>query len=142
MLQFWSEKLKGEPIYSMVVGSRSMKRVFLLSLIALAGCGGDWKAKAVDDAEALVRQQVGDPRLRFAHVQVTGDSRSGQACGYYQRPNVLGGTDGVRFIYFVDGADGQNPYIDDPSAPYPKNKDAFELNWREQCVNLGYKADL
>jgi hypothetical protein len=115
-----------------------MKRLLALSLLGLAGCGPDWRAKAATDAEALMRQQLKDPSLQFAHIMVTGDSDSGQTCGYYERSNQLGGMDGVRFIAFIDGAGGQNPYIDDPSAPYPENKGDFELNWRTQCVDLGY----
>lgn len=46
--------------------------------------------------------------------------------------------DTTRFIVFIDGAGGENPYIDDPSAPYPRNKDDFALNWRTQCLELGY----
>lgn len=115
-----------------------MKRLFILSFIGLAGCGGDWRTKAVDDAEALVRQQLNNPSLQFAHVQVTGDSQTGQTCGYYKEPNTFGGNKGIRFIFFIDGAGGQNPYINDFSAPYPENKDDFALNWRTQCVDLGY----
>jgi len=116
-----------------------MRRLLvLISLIGLAGCGSHWREKAIHDGEALVRQQLHDPSLQFAHVQVTGNSHSGQACGYAQRPNVLGGKDGIRFIFFVDGNGGQNAYIDDASAPYPRYKEDFELNWHTQCLNLGY----
>ena len=38
----------------------------------------------------------------------------------------------------IDGAGGQNPFIDDPAALYPTNKDDFALNWRAQCLDLGY----
>lgn len=109
-----------------------------LGCLALAGCGGDWRAKAVDDAEALLRQDRGDPALKFDHVAVTGDSSSGQACGYFERPSAYGGTTSTRFIYFIDGAGGQNPFIDDPAATYPTNKSDFALNWRTQCLELGY----
>lgn len=109
-----------------------------LGCIALAGCGGDWRAKAIDDAEALLRQDRGDPALKFAHVAVTGDSSSGQACGTFERPSAYGGTTSTRFIYFIDGAGGQNPFVDDPAAPYPANKSDFALNWRTQCLDLGY----
>jgi hypothetical protein len=106
--------------------------------MGLAGCGGDWRAQALDDAKTLVRRQLNDPSLQFARVQVTGDSQSGQTCGYFEKPNAYGGTTSTRFIFFIDGAGGQNPYIDDPSAPYPENKADFEVNWRSQCLDLGY----
>ena len=115
-----------------------MRYIFILSLIGLVGCSGDWRAKAMNDAETLVRQQLNEPSLKFAHVQVTGDSSTGQACGYYERLDPRGGIDDTRFIVFIDGAGGQNPYIDDPSAPYPRNKSDFALNWRTQCLDLGY----
>jgi hypothetical protein len=69
-----------------------------------------------------------------------GDQQTGQTCGYFERPNSLGGKDAVRFIVFIDGAGGQNPFIDDPSAPYPTNKSDFALNWQTQCLDLGYSA--
>jgi len=115
-----------------------MRCLLILPLIGLAGCNGDWRARAVSDAETLVRQQFNDPSLKFAHVQVTGDSSSGQTCGYYERSSPGGGVDTTRFIVFIDGSGGENPYIDDPSAPYPRDKSDFALNWRTQCVDLGY----
>lgn len=115
-----------------------MKRIFLLAILAITACNGDWRSKAIDDSEALVRQQVKEPSLKFANVQFVGDRSTGQTCGYYEWQNPGIGTVKVRFISFIDGAGGQNPYIDDPSAPYPKIKSDFELNWRTQCLELGY----
>lgn len=116
-----------------------MRSIFILSLLGLAGCSnGDWRAQAINHAESIVRQQLNDPSLTFAHVQVTGDSNTGQTCGHYERPDPGAGIDDTRFIVFIDGGGGQNPYIDDPSAPFPKNKSDFALNWRTQCLDLGY----
>lgn len=115
-----------------------MRCISILPLIVLAGCNGDWRAKAMSDAEILVRQQLDNPSIKFAHVQVTGDSSTGQTCGYYEKSDPGGGIDTIRFIAFIDGAGGENPYIDDPSAPYPTNKSDFALNWRTQCLDLGY----
>jgi hypothetical protein len=118
-----------------------MKRLMLLLLIGASGCqNADWQAQAVKDAEDLVRQQMNDPSAQFYRVQFTGDNRSGQTCGYFQAKTAEGGAVDTRFIVFIDGGGGQNPFIDDPSAPYPTNKDDFELNWRTQCVELGYSA--
>ena len=116
-----------------------MRPWMLLGLAALAGCQGDWRARAMADAESLVRDQVGDPSLQFAHVQYTGDDRTGQTCGYYVRQTPDGGQSSTRFIVYIDGGGGQNPYIDDPSAPYPTNKDEFDFDWSSQCLDLGYK---
>ena len=65
----------------------------------------------------------GDVRVAVAvsdHVNVWGYETHGDLCG-------------------IDGGGGQNPFIDKPSARYPLNKDDFELNWRTQCLDLGYK---
>ena len=118
-----------------------MKSLLVITLISLAGCSsgnGDWRAKAVNDAEALVRQQINDPSVKFVRVEFTGDRESGQTCGYFERPDPGVGIDDTRFIAFIDGGDGRNPYIDDASAPYPKSSSDFELNWRTQCLELGY----
>ena len=116
-----------------------MKRFLLLVLITLGACQADWRTQEVKDAEALMRDQLKDPSVEFSRVQFTGDDRTGQTCGYYVIHTPDGGEVSTRFIVFVDGAGGQNPYIDDPSAPYPTNKDDFALNWRTQCLDLGYK---
>ncbi|MGD9811609.1 MAG: hypothetical protein AB7U35_09795, partial [Sphingobium sp.] len=105
---------------------------------SVGGCNSDWRAKAVDEAEELMRQQLNDPTTQFNRVQFSGDQQSGQTCGYYERPNAPVGKHSVRFIVFIDGAGGQNPYIDDPSAPYPINKSDFALNWKTQCLDLSY----
>ncbi|MCW6532563.1 hypothetical protein NED98_20135 [Sphingomonas sp. MMSM20] len=104
-----------------------MKRIFLLAILAITACNGDWRSKAIDDSEALVRQQVKEPSLKFANVQFVGDRSTGQTCGYYEWQNPGIGTVKVRFISFIDGAGGQNPNIDDPSAPYPKIKSDFRI---------------
>ena len=87
-----------------------------------------------------MKQALRDPSLHFARVQFTGDPESGQTCGYYERANEFDGKDRARFIVFIDGAGGHNPYSDSPSLPYPENKSDFELNWQEQCLDLGYSG--
>jgi len=116
-----------------------MRRLIFLALIGVTGCQAHWRADAVKDAEALVRKQVNNPSLQFSRVQFTGDNRSGQTCGYFVERTPDGGEVSKRFIVFIDGGGGQNPFIDDPSAPFPTNKDDFTLNWRTQCLDLGYK---
>jgi len=119
-----------------------MRCMLALLLIGLGGCsGGDWRARAMNNAETLVRQQFSDPSLKFVHVQFTGDSNTGQTCGYFERPDPRGGVSDTRFIVFIDGGGGENPFIDAMSAPYPRNKSDFALNWRTQCLDLGYRFD-
>ena len=105
-----------------------MRRLMMLAILALGACHWGWKDHAIQSAEDMLRQQVGDPSLKFSRVESTGDDRTDD-----------GGEVATRFIVFIDGAGGQNPFVDDPSAPYPANKDDFELNWRTQCVDLGYE---
>jgi hypothetical protein len=112
--------------------------LFLTALIFLTGCWADWRTQAVNDAEELVRQNLKDPNLHFSRVQFVGDNQSGQSCGYFNRKTADGGETGTRFITFIDGGGGQNPFIDDPAALYPTNKEDFALNWRTQCLDLGY----
>jgi hypothetical protein len=117
-----------------------MRSLLVLAMLGLAACNSDWRAQAISNAEAMIRAQVNDPSLLFSRVQFTGDDRSGQTCGYFTRRTADGGEANTRFIVFIDGGGGQNPFVDDPSAPYPVNKDDFQLNWRTQCVVLGYTA--
>jgi hypothetical protein len=116
-----------------------MKAFTFIAFVVLAGCDSDWRGRAIGQAEDLVRDQLKDPALTFSRVQFTGDSRSGQTCGYALVRPPGGGEVPTRFIAFIDGAGGQNPFIDSPSAPYPANKDDFAPNWRTQCLDLGYK---
>jgi len=116
------------------------RSIVLGCLVVLSGCGGDWRATARAQAEDIVKDALHDPSLKFSHVQVTGDEQSGQTCGYYEHANEFGGKDTARFIVFIDGAGGHNPYSDSPSAPYPADKSDFDLNWRTQCLDLGYSA--
>jgi hypothetical protein len=116
-----------------------IRTLILLSLVALAGCQVDWRAQAINNAKRLVREEVRNPSMEFTRVQFTGDNRSGQTCGYYLTRTADGGQVTTRFIVFIDGGGGQNPFIDNLSARYPLNKDDFALNWRTQCLDLGYK---
>lgn len=116
-----------------------MRWLVVLALIGAAACQADWRQQAMNDAETLIREQVKDPSLHFSRVQFTGDDHTGQTCGYYVISTPDGGEVSTRFIVFIDGGGGQNPFIDKASAPYPTNKDDFALNWRTQCVDLGYK---
>ncbi len=57
-----------------------MRRLLIFLIIGLTDALAIGERGEINDAEALVRQQVNDPKLKFAHVQFTGDSSSGQTC--------------------------------------------------------------
>jgi hypothetical protein len=131
--------MASKPALGRVDREGPVRRLIFLSLVGLASCQGDWRVQAVQQAETLIRDRVGDPSLQFTRVQFTGDNVSGQTCGYFVRRTADGGEVDTRFIVFVDGANGQNPFIDEASSPYPINKEDFALGWRTQCLDLGYK---
>ncbi len=54
--------------------------VFCALLCACSG-SGDWRADAIASAEGKIRGLVADPGATFSHVQLTGDSSTGQTCG-------------------------------------------------------------
>ncbi len=85
-----------------------------------------------------MRTEVHDPTIKFYRLQFMGDNRTGQTCGYFSTQASDGGIITKRFMSFIDGNGGENPFIDDMSARFPKNKGIFELNWQDQCVKLGY----
>jgi len=119
-----------------------MRPLLLLPVAILAGChagGGGGASPATKAAEALVRKSVSDSKIQFSRVQFLGDADTGQTCGYFTRPNAIGGTDAVRFIVFADGNSGENPFIDQPSSPFPVVKSDFAVAWSKLCVKLGYQ---
>jgi hypothetical protein len=84
----------------------------------------------MSNAEAMIRAQINNPSLQFSRVQFTGDDRSGQTCGYFTRRTADGEEVSTRFIVFIDGGGGQNPFVDDSSRALSGEQDDFQLNWR------------
>ena len=114
------------------------KIVLLLSgCIGLTGCGGDWRAEAIADAESKVRSEVDDPIAQFSKLQVTGDSSTGQTCGV-----VIVKTGGheelARFIVYIDGTAG--PYLDKTMGTHPMSQEKFDTAWQNDCLNEGYNS--
>ena len=116
-----------------------LRKAVAIAALLLAACHEDWRGKAITDAEDVVRKTIGQSSLQFSKVQFTGDANSGQTCGYFVTKAADGSQKRTRFIAFIDGNSGQNPYVDDWSSPFPDNKNDFELNWRTQCLELGYR---
>ena len=119
-----------------------MRRLVLILAAGLAAChGGGGKpaplSKTVKEAEALVQKLTNDKTIKFNDVQTVGADATQKTCGYFTRPNSVGGTDSVRFIAFTSGNGGENPFIDDAHSPYPLKKSEFADAWKA-CVRDGY----
>lgn len=111
---------------------------------ALAGCvflsacdTGDWRQDAINAAEAKMRTEVSDSSAAFSGVQVTGDNRTGQTCGYVEAENgPLAGATG-RFIVYIDGT---GPFVEHHMGRKPIAQDRFDFAWRYDCLKEGYRS--
>lgn len=117
-----------------------MKRGLILVLILLGGCQRvDWRAQAIAKAEAQIRVEVSDPKARFSHVQLTGDSATGQTCGVVtaragpEAPEKSG-----RFIVYIDATAG--PFIEAGMGNSFLSQEDFDRAWQGDCVREGYRA--
>ena len=116
------------------------KLIFIGGLCGLASCNaGDWRASAIAHAEDLVRVEVNDPTARFTNEQVTGDSSTGQTCGFVR---VKGGATTLskvgRFIVYIDG--GAGPFVEAGMSPRALSREDFDFQWQNDCLNEGYKS--
>ena len=112
-------------------------------MCAALGCGAcqaaDWRQTAIANAERDVRVEAGDPRATFSAVQVTGDQSTGQVCGRVTAHNnsILSGSP-ARFIFYIDGGGGNNPWVE--GNPGPHIAPDFDFNWNADCVHEGYSG--
>ncbi|MDR3511177.1 MAG: hypothetical protein P4L73_06065 [Caulobacteraceae bacterium] len=116
-----------------------MRLMLLGGCLALAACDGQaWRAGAASRAEEQVRQVVSDPSAQFSRVQVTGDDRTGQTCGFasVRTPDGLGHL--VRFIVYIDASAG--PYVEAGLGRQVLTQDNFERAWQADCVKEGYDS--
>jgi hypothetical protein len=122
-----------------VLAALSISIAVSLCACVKAGAPADWRADAIAHAEDQVRGLVSDPSAPFSRVQVTGDDKTGQTCGYV---SAKGGPDGsvytVRFIVYIDHSAG--PFVDPALIPGPLSSRAFEGAWRSDCLKEGYQA--
>ena len=109
-------------------------------LLLLASCNApDWRAKAAQDGEQKVRDDLGDPSLEFSAVQVVGDSRTGQVCGKVLGKTVYGSVgEPVRFIVYIDGSAG--PWIEGQHGRDTVSDSRFDFAWQNDCINEGWRA--
>ncbi|MBZ9867992.1 hypothetical protein LB515_21675 [Mesorhizobium sp. CA15] len=104
-------------------------------LSACSGSAGDWRGDAIVSAEARMRSLTNDPAASFSHVDLTGDSASGQTCGVIaSKVGIF--TKEARFIVYIDGA---GPYVE-PGLGSSMSQADFDWAWKNDCVNEGYKG--
>jgi hypothetical protein len=109
----------------------------ICSCLALSACDGqDWRARAIADAEARMRTEVNDPSARFAQVQVTGNSRTGQTCGFVDARSGSGRERTGRFIVYIDGTAG--PFVEADMGSRSMSAERFDFAWRNDCLKEGY----
>ncbi|MGC1302544.1 MAG: hypothetical protein WA840_09225 [Caulobacteraceae bacterium] len=114
--------------------------LLLFGLPGLAACGGpDWRTQVIAQAEGKMRSEVDDPSAAFSRVQVTGDDKTGQTCGFvtakvglYQTPKT------GRFIVYIDQTAG--PFVEAKMGHEVMDQDAFDGAWQADCVKEGYNA--
>ncbi len=109
--------------------------VFCALLCACSG-SGDWRADAIASAEGKIRGLVADPGATFSHVQLTGDSSTGQTCGVIMA-KIGAFTKQARFIVYIDNSAG--PFVE-PVMGQSMSLVDFDWAWKNDCVNEGYKG--
>ncbi|RAZ90420.1 hypothetical protein DPM33_12905 [Mesorhizobium hawassense] len=116
---------------------RKASKLLLLGVLlsACTGSSGDWRAEAIASAEAKMRGLINDPAVTFAHVDLTGDSATGQTCGVIIAKIGIY-TKEARFIVYIDGA---GPYVE-PGLGSSMSQADFDWAWKNDCVNEGYKG--
>lgn len=102
--------------------------------IMLVACSkSDWRADAIADAEGQIGTQLDAPSAHFTRVQLTGNSSTGQTCGFVTAKSVSAPEKTTRFIVYIDGTAG--PYIE-----FRMDAQAFETAWQNDCRREGYDS--
>lgn len=116
---------------------RQLPNLLLIGALLSACTGsGDWRADAIASAESKMRGLINDPSATFSHVQLTGDSATGQTCGVIIAKIGIY-TKEARFIVYIDNTAG--PFVE-PGMGQPMSQADFDWLWKSDCVNEGYKA--
>src|SRR6185437_9556770 len=89
-------------------GILGTKFLLIGGCLSLAACNGrDWRAQAITNAEEKVQIEVNYPAAEFSRVQVTGNSTTGQTCGYVTvKTGYAQLKRTARFIVYIDGTAG------------------------------------
>lgn len=112
----------------------------IFACVGLAACNGqDWRTQAAASAEDKVRAEVNDSAARFSRVQVTGNSTTGQTCGYVTVKAGYAGLDNTaRFIVYIDGTAG--PFVESSRGMHAVSQQRFDFAWQNDCLKEGYKS--
>jgi hypothetical protein len=112
----------------------------VIACVPLIACNApDWRPAAIADAEGKVRQEISDPAAQFTRVQITGDSKTGQTCGYTTaNVGAFGMQHTLRFIVYIDATAG--PFVEAGMGQHPVSQQDFDRDWQSDCVNEGYRA--
>jgi hypothetical protein len=120
------------------MNNRWLLPVLLSGLAGLAGCNpGDWRQDAVEKAEAKMRTELSDPSAIFSRVEVTGNSRTGQTCGYVEAEAGPSVNERGRFIVYIDGA---GPFVEHDMGRKAMSQDRFDFAWQYDCIKEGYHS--
>ncbi|TPK57746.1 hypothetical protein FJ546_25815 [Mesorhizobium sp. B2-4-19] len=116
---------------------RQIAKLLLLPALLSACTGsGDWRAGAISAAEGKMRDLISDASATFSHVQLTGDSSTGQTCGVITA-KVGAFTKEARFIVYIDNTAG--PFVE-PGMGQSMSRADFDWAWQNDCLNEGYKS--
>ncbi|TGQ50947.1 hypothetical protein EN836_26595 [Mesorhizobium sp. M1C.F.Ca.ET.193.01.1.1] len=80
-----------------------------------------------------MRGLVNDPAATFLHVQLTGDSSTGQTCGDITA-KIGAFTKGARFIVYIDNTVG--PFVE-PGMGQSMSQADFDWAWDERLPQRG-----
>ena len=116
---------------------RKASNLLLLGALLSACTGsGDWRGDAIAAAEAKMCDLINDPAATFSHVDLTGDSATGQTCGVIiVKVGIY--TKEARFIVYIDNTAG--PFVE-PGLGQTMSQADFDWAWQNDCVNEGYKG--
>ena len=115
--------------------------LLLCTGLGVTACGqaADWRPQAIAKAQDQMRQEVGDPSAQFTRVQLTGDDKTGQTCGFISAKFSRDGLNHIaRFIVYIDQTAG--PFVDGGLGRQVLSSEDFERAWQGDCVKEGYTA--
>ncbi|HEY2178476.1 MAG TPA: hypothetical protein VGH15_07830 [Caulobacteraceae bacterium] len=127
----------------MIALRRGATWLLIGAAVGLASCArpqaGDWRADTITAAESQIKAEVDDPAAQFSRVQVTGDDKTGQTCGYVSIGAGSGGSGKVeRFIVYIDQTAG--PFVEENIGKHPLEGQGFAQAWQGDCVSEGYAS--